>query len=203
MRRRFLGLITALLAATTATLTLAAPAKPDFNSGYYTHDGCPASNYDRIDPINIVFYGWGTWDRAASQIQTHAGWYDQSGSSQAFVDHGNCYGMTTQRASGMYSRFHIRLHPIHYDGGLGWTTVGDAHHEDFVWYCPGHAVDSNGSSGSGFDQGRRQTRIAFQNAGHSWYSAYWGNTQNFQQCDGDFARSDGTTVFIVLHQFNH
>jgi hypothetical protein len=175
-----------------------------FDTGYYTHSDCPADNYDRVDPINIVFWDWGTWDRAASQTESHAGWTWTGGSTQTFVDHGDCYDLTTQRASGsvLSSRFHIRLHPIHWDDTLGWTTVGDAHHEDFVWYC-GHAVDANGSDGSGFDQGRRALRIAFENAGHGWYSRFWGNTQSFKQCDGDYASSDGYTVFIRLHQLNH
>lgn len=193
-----------LLLVLAAALVLVAPAWAHFETGYYTHHDCPADNYDRVDPINVVFYDWGTWDRAVSQTQTHAGWNNSDGSTQTFVDHGNCYSMATQRASaGVWSsRFHIRFHPIHWDDTLGWTTVGDAHHEDFVWYC-GHAVDSNGSSGSGFDQGRRQLRISYENAGHSWYSRYWGNTQNFKQCDGDYAGSDGYTVFIHLHQLNH
>jgi hypothetical protein len=175
-----------------------------FDSGLYTHSNCPADNYDRVDPINVVFWDWGTWDRAAHQIQTHTGWANDGGSTQTFVDHGDCYEMATQRASGgvLSSRLHIRLHPIHFDDALRWTTVGDAHHEDFVWYC-GHAVDANGANGSGFDQGRRQLRIAFENAGHGWSSRYWGNTQNFKQCDGDYAGSDGYTVFIRLHQLNH
>lgn len=188
----------------TALITCVGVAIGHFNTGLYTHSNCPADNYDRVDPINVVFWDWGTSDRVLSQIQSHAGWLNASGSSQTFVDHSACYEMAGQRASGSTAstRFHVRLHPIHLDEALRWTSVGDAHHEDFVWYC-GHAVDSNGSSGSGFDQGRRQLRTLFENAGHSWYSRYWGNTQNFQQCDGDYAGSDGYTVFIRLHQANH
>ena len=87
------------------------------------------------------------------------------------------------------------------DDTLRWTTIGDAHHEDLT-YC-GHAVDANGSTGSGFDQGRRELRIQMENGGHGWYSEFWGNTQNFQQCDGDYASSDGYTVFSRAHQINH
>jgi hypothetical protein len=201
--RRSLALV---IGATLVTvLGLAASASAHFNTGLYTHNGCPGTNTNRVDPINFVFDIWGTWDRAMSQMRTHSGWYDQGGSTQTFVDHGNCYQMISQAASAgvSSSRFHIRLHPIHHDDYVGWTSVGDAHHEDFVWYCPGHAVDSNGSNGSGFDQGRRQLRTAFSNAGHSWTSVWWGNTQNFRQCDGDYAGSDGYTVWVDLHQFNH
>ena len=153
-----------------------------------------------------MFHDWGTWDRAVSQIQAHAAWWDGGGTSQAFVDHGLCRGnQIAQRADACpwcaISRHHIRLHPIDHDPFIGWTTVGDAHHEEVTW-C-GHVVNANGSNGSGFDQGRRQLRIRFENAGHGWYSTFWGNTQNMQQCDGRWARSDGYTVFIRLHQLNH
>ena len=194
------------LALLGALLISVAPASAHFDTGMYTHHGCPAGNNDRIDPINIVFYGWGTWDRAVSQIQSHAAWTHSSGSTQTFVDHGNCYTMHAQRASGsgVSTRFHVRLHPIHRDPTYGWTTVGGAHHEDWVNFPPcGHAVDSNGPNGSGFDWGRRQLRIMFQAGGHQWEAYWWGNTQNFRQCDGDWARSDGITVWINMHQVNH
>lgn len=190
--------------ATVATAAVLAPqARADFQPGYYTHGSCAGTAASRIDPVNFAYWDWGTWDRAVSQTQTHAGWLDTGGSSQYFFDHGNCYTMTAQRADGgtASSRHHIRFHPIHSDATLGWTTIGDAHHEDFT-YC-GHAVDANGPSGSGFDQGRRQLRVLLENGGHGWYSEFWGNTQNFQQCDGDYASSDGYTVFSRAHQINH
>jgi len=40
-------------------------------------------------------------------------------------------------------------------------------------------------------------------AGHSSSRVWWGNTQSFKQCDGDYAASDGWTVFVSLHQVNH
>jgi hypothetical protein len=175
-----------------------------FNPGGYTHGSCAGNYYSRIDPVNFVFWDWGTWDRAVNNIHAHAGWYDDGGSGQYFFDNGNCHFMTAQRASDGVSstRFHIRLHPIYHDASYGWTTIGDAHHEDFVWHC-GHAVDSNGPEGSGFDQGRRQLRILQEWGGHGWFSEWWGNTQNFQQCDGDYASSDGYTVFSHAHQGYH
>jgi hypothetical protein len=199
--RRFLLVV---LAVSTCALVVTAAGTAHFDTGHYTHRGCPASNYDRIDPINFVFWDWGTIGRAENAIVAHAGWANTSGSSQTFVDHGACYAMSGQRASAgaTSSRYHIRLHPVHADGALGWTTVGGVHHEDLVWNC-GHAVDSNGPGGSGFDQGRRQLRTLLENAGHSWYSRWWGNTQNFKQCDGDYAASDGYTVFVRAHQAFH
>jgi hypothetical protein len=193
-----LAVVAVLLAAVLAT-----EGQADFSPGYYTHGSCAGTAESRIDPVNFVFWDWGTWDRAVSQTQTHSGWSDDNGDGQYFFDHGNCSFMTAQRASAglQSSRFHIRYHPIHSDPSLGWTTIGDAHHEDAT-YC-GHATDANGPNGSGFDQGRRQLRAHLENAGHGWYSEFWGNTQNFQQCDLDYASSDGYTVFSRAHQVNH
>jgi hypothetical protein len=171
----------------------------------YTHGACPVSPANRVDPINVVFTSWGTWGRAESQIVSHAGWTATSGSTQSFADHGNCFPMHTQRASGHGSRFHVRVRGQHPDAVLGWAAVAAAHHEDNVLFpvpC-GHAVDSNGPGGSGFDQGRDELERAFTLAGHSAYRLWWGNTQSFKQCDGDYAASDGWTVFIELHQAGH
>jgi hypothetical protein len=187
-------------------LSGASPAAAHFDAaGMYTHTSCPATPSTRVDPVNVVFTGWGTWGRTVSQIESHAGWTASSGSAQSFVDHGACYPPHAQRASGEGSRFHIRLRGQHPDPALGWTATGDAHHEDVVLFpvpC-GHAVDSNGAGGSGFDQGRDEVEQRFAAAGHSSYRVWWGNTQSFKQCDGDYAGSDGWTVFIRLHQVNH
>jgi len=201
-----------LVVASTIALLVALPASARLgrsshfdNSAPYTHGGCPGTTSNRIDPLNVVFWDWGTYDRVFSQIQSHAGWNDDGGSSQTFVDHSTCYAMHGQRASsGIAStRFHIRIRGQHSDPSLGWTATGDAHHEDLVITC-GHAVDSNGPSGSGFDQGRNTLRTYFSNAGHSISTNnFWGNTQNFKQCDGDLAGSNGYTTFIQLHQVNH
>jgi hypothetical protein len=186
-------------------LIAAASASAHFDtSGQYTHNASGCGNHTRIDPINVVFYDWGTWGRAEDQITDHAVWWYDDGTRQKFYGHGDCYGMHTQRASldRYNSRFHIRLRGQHSDPSLGWTTTGDAHHEDLVIPC-GHAVDSNGSNGSGFDQGRAQLSNAMSMGGHSYYYTWWGNTQSFEQCDGDMASSDGVVSFIQLHQVNH
>ena len=195
-----------LLAIPVALLVLVTPARAHFDAtSTYTQRSCPAGPETRVDPINVVFHGWGTWGRAVSQIEAHAGWSSTSGTTQWFVDHGACRPMHAQRASGSGSRFHVRLRGQHSDDRLGWTTVAGAHHEDLVLFplpC-GHAVDSDGPGGSGFDQGRDELRDRFAAAGHSWYREWWGNTQSFKQCDGDYAGSDGWTVFVELHQVNH
>jgi hypothetical protein len=183
-----------------ATLLFASAAAAHFQVNVYTHSQCPPSPPgSRIDPVNFVFYDVGTTTRAVNHTQYHAGWYDDGGSSQNFADHTGCYAMDAQRASqGVSStRFHIRFHQFDHQTEYGWTSVGDAHHEDLVWHC-GHAVDSNGPNGSGFDQGRRELRIRLEAGGHPWWSSYWGNTANFRQCDGDYAASDGTTVWAGI-----
>jgi hypothetical protein len=171
----------------------------------YTHRTCPASPTTRTDPVNVVFHGWGTWGRAADQVESHTGWAWTSGSSQSFVDHGVCRPFHAQRASSFGSRFHVRLRGQHPDVLLRWTAAAAAHHEDLVLLplpC-GHAVDSNGPGGSGFDQGRDELRDRMALAGHASYRVWWGNTQSFKQCDGDFAGSDGWVLFVELHQVNH
>jgi len=189
-----------------ALVCSAEPALAHFDAGdAYTHSDCPATASNRVDPVNVVFTGWGTWGRAASQIETHAGWDATSGSTQFFADHGGCYSLHAQRASGEGSRFHVRLRGQHPDPTLGWTATGGVHHEDLVFFpapC-GHAVDSNGAGGSGFDMGRAELELVFAAAGHAVERVWWGNTQSFRQCDGDYAASDGWTAFILLHQVNH
>jgi hypothetical protein len=199
-RASFLSVLVALGAA------LAGPASAHFDSSSrYTYRTCPATVESRVDPVNVVFHGWGTWGRAASQIESHAGWTSTSGSSQSFADHGGCYEMHAQRASGEGTRYHVRVRGQHPDTSLGWTATGDAHHEDLVVFpvpC-GHAVDSNGPEGSGFDQGREELRLRLESAGHPTYRVWWGNTRSFKQCDGDYASSDGWVVFVAVHQVNH
>jgi hypothetical protein len=62
----------------------------------------------------------------------------------------------------------------------------------------GDAVDANGSDGSGFDQGRCELGSSFNRQGFPIDHGNWGNTQNFKQCDGDWAGSDGTGNRIKL-----
>ena len=201
---RLLAVVLAISAVALGLRTGAGVAHFD-GADPYTHAGCPAAFENRVDPVNVVFTGWGTWGRAESQIQSHARWTTTSGSGQSFVDHDACRPMHTQRASGEGTRFHTRLRGQHQDVVLGWTSMGDAHHEDLVAFpvpC-GHAVDSSGPGGSGFDQGRDELARRFASAGHSSRRVWWGNTQSFKQCDGDYAASDGWAVLIELHQVNH
>ena len=197
--------VVSLLVAGCGLATAAATSAHFDASGRYTHRACPVGASTRTDPVNVVFQSWGTWGRAASQIESHAAWTSTSGSDQLFVDHGACSVQHAQRASGEGSRFHVRLRGQHWDPALGWAAAAAAHHEDLVLFplpC-GHAVDANGPGGSGFDQGRDALEAAFAAAGHATSRAWWGNTQSFKQCDGDYAAADGWMLFIGLHQVNH
>ena len=201
MHRLALALLAAALVSLPGTTALAHFDGAD----RYTHAACPASAANRTDPVNVVFTSWGTWGRAESQVESHASWTTASGAMQSFGDHDSCSPLHTQRASGDGSRFHVRVRGQHPDATLGWTALAAAHHEDLVIVplpC-GHAVDANGPSGSGFDRGRDELERRFAGAGHTSYRVWWGNTQSFKQCDGDYAGSDGWTVFIQLHQVNH
>ena len=198
-----------LLLALLVLVCAPPPALAHFDTGHYTHKDCPADNFDRVDPINIVFRDWGTIGRAVNNLDFHPDWHDQEGTNQAFVDHGNCYDMADQRSSAiaLQTRSHIRLHPIHFDdGGVGWTTVGDAHFED-IEGCgikPSHAVrEDEGPGGSGYDRARNDLFFTFDGFGHSAWYAWWGNTQSMQQCDGQIASSDGNVVWITVHQGTH
>lgn len=195
-----------LVASGAGALLVVSGAPAHFDaSARYTHRSCPVSAATRSDPINVVFHGWGTWGRVESQVESHASWTAASGTSQLFLDHGSCSPQHTQRANGEGTRFHVRVRGQHWDDALGWAAAAGAHHEDLVLFplpC-GHAVDANGNEGSGFDQGRDELETRFAAAGHATSRAWWGNTQSFKQCDGDWASSDGWTVFVRLHQVNH
>jgi hypothetical protein len=198
-------LLVSLLAVSLALVFVArSPAHFD-SSGRYTHSACPVADSTSSDPVNVVFHAWGTWGRAQGQVESHAGWRSSSGSAQVFLDHGGCSPQHTQRASGEGSRYHVRARGEHWDTALGWAALAAAHHEDLVLFplpC-GHAVDSNGSAGSGFDQGRDELERRFRDAGHTTSRVWWGNTRSFKQCDGDYAASDGWTLFVRLHRVSH
>lgn len=193
-----------------AMALVVAPASAHFDaSDKFTHaDNAGCASGSHKDPINVVFYTWGTYGRVDSQIRSHAGWVDTGAESQEFADHGYCYDMHDDLADGEGTRNHIRFRGQHSDTSLGWPAWGGVHHEDYVSFPQclpngGHAVDANGPNGSGYDQGRALLNQFMYDGGHSYYYAWWGNTQNFEQCDGDLAGSDGYTSYIQLHQVNH
>jgi hypothetical protein len=205
-RGGFAVLIPLVLTALALVLAFARPADAHFQTYPYTLNGCPADLSRTVDPVNMVFWNKADGGTTKNNIGYHTGWTNHSGSTQYFSSHSVCGEMYDQTANGCVActRTHIRYKKTYdNDSTLGITSRGDAHHEDWVQTCHygagGHAVDANGSSGSGFDQGRKLVRAYFDgDPGHPWYSNYWGNTRNFKQCDGDYAGSDGYTVYIKL-----
>lgn len=174
------------------------------SGNYSKQSGCP-SNGSSLDPVGVVFFGsTGHAAGAAAAVEQHAGWSVSGGGSQGLnVHQGNgnyaCKGTDHQRANGTLSRFHVRLWFVNATSGQStMKSVGTPHHEDFVTSPPcGHAVDSNGPTGSGFDWGRRKLSEEMFDGGHTGQqNQYWGNTANFRQCDGDLAGSSGTGVLI-------
>jgi hypothetical protein len=126
------------------------------------------------------------------------------------------------------SRYHVRLWNIPAPGGPAGEvkTVGTPHHEDFIkhagWgpistpdhcnsipfevggakFSGNHAVDEGGveqNKDSGFDQGRRKLREKFETM-HTTEFEYWGNTNEYEQCDEDKAGSNGTGIIIWLRR---
>ena len=210
------------LAVSLVAVICVQPAKAHFQVNAYTHKGCPATAANRIDPINVVFYDWGTVDRAFSQTKSHTmpsypfNWKSgQGGSSQKFQDHQGqtCVNQTYHLASNPFDispRHHIRLHPIHQDANWGWTTVGDAHLEDWVQgnpynrcsYFGNHAVKPNGFNDSRNSLWLDNYRYFPQGHYNAFYQ-YWGNDAVRPQCNGNRPASDGWVLWINLHQLNH
>lgn len=203
-----------LAAAATLALTLPSAAAAHFNSGLYSHraDNCSS----RSDPITIVFYGYATASRSNNHVRAHTGWGGGSGGGQYFASHGICGPGTYHAESGTFSRYHIRMRKT-YDADTTWrgtTTTSTPHHEDWIGVigCY-HAVDRGGVSqpypynqgNSGFDQGRKRIFNAlYGESGHTFaLSENWGNTQEFKQCDDDWAGSNGTVFWFRIPNSSH
>lgn len=126
--------VTAVALTLVAVLAgaLAGEGRAHFSAGSYTHNACPHNPPStRVDPVNIVFYRNATGAAADSAVVSYAGWTNTTGSTQWFISHAACGGMSHQRASGTFSRFHIRMRKTyHNDATLGTTTQASAHHED-------------------------------------------------------------------------
>jgi hypothetical protein len=123
-------------------------------------------------------------------------------------------------------RWHTRLWFVPATNGKSeLKTVGTPHHEDLVannswlpfglgdneceveyvgvdWKIAGHAVDEGGikqnddENGSGFDWGRERLGEQFKKHDYEVIPENWGNTEEFQQCDGDWAGSNGRGLSI-------
>ena len=173
------------------------------------------------DPIGVLFRGKRAGvSNVARETEAYTGWeWAENPNKQGVkVNTGGeykCRETDAARASQTdvlpLNRNHVRFIPATF-GTSDLKTVGTPHHEDFVVHNPlggdhcqqefingNHAVDSNGKEGSGFDVGRQRLKRAFRDYDHKVEPEKWGNTESFEQCDEDFAASDGWGVTIWIN----
>jgi hypothetical protein len=175
---------------------------------HYSFKNGTCTEANRVDPVTIVFWNLATTDRVNQNINQHTDLdHGASPNAQHFGTSGQCLGQTVDKSSCAQvacTRWHIRgrlaaaSHAVY-----GTTTQSTPHHEDWVLTCfpPNHAVDKGGVSegtSSGFDQGRDHILSGFLIDGHVQETVYWGNTQEFPQCDGDLAGSLGWVYYIKI-----
>ena len=189
-------------------LVLFAPSRGDAHfvqSSYaFGANGCTVEQ--RSDPVTMIFYGsLGTAAYSDATVRSFAGWTWRTGNDQWLQSHGLCNQFNFQDASAItLTRYHVRLWQM---PGLDlkdrYVTYATPHHEDFVigggCGIPGnHAIDANGSQGSGFDQGRTQLGTIIGRTYPLGDIQNWQNTQTFRQCDGDLASSNGLVLWYRL-----
>ena len=208
MRRPFLAGIA--LAAVAVCLAVLVPAgSAHFTPGYYTHttSNC-ANNFNRIDPISLVFYYRATPDRVGFHVQYHTGWSDKSGDGQWFKTHDSpdiCVfnGTEWQRASGgsRDDRYHVRYaNGYDFDATYENTVISSPHYETITYVGDRsifgeHAVTS--APPGGFVLARNELYNRMVSGGHGVRPAvYWGNTEPRPQCDRQTVASDGYTYFV-------
>lgn len=159
------------------------------------------------DPVGALFEGSAAGvSNVASQIRRrdHGNWPFESGTgTQGMYVHDNdspghfCRANEDAPTQGGTTKSHIRLWKSNAPN-VPIKTAGTPHREDLV-SC-GHAVISNQETGgeSGFDIARRDLRDEFRQAGHVASDVYVGNTQAIQQCDGEYASSNGNRAIITI-----
>jgi len=190
-------------------------------AGWYSFGASNCNGDSRSDPIGVLFRGRrASASNVAKQVKLHttlldpwSGWIHDVSKGQYLWVLLNGGGYDCREANesvaeasdaGPYSRFHTRLWFIPATNGSSeLKTIGTPHHEDWITYNPlnnhctgvtgagSHAVDQNGSNGSGFDQGRHKLKEAFEEGGHKVESEEWGNTEEIEQCDEGLAGSNG------------
>jgi len=183
---------------------------------WYTYTkGTNCADKKQVDPINVVFYGRdATAGRTDAFVDKYMGWGDATDSgTQGFLTP-RCRLAVHQRADGSTreTRNHVRLRQRERrKGARRHFTVGDAHHEDLSGRGPfngcgirgKHAVSEGSvrepsSNGSGFDQGRELMANRWEARGRRVTKPFKGNTHAFEQCDGDFAGSDGRVAYMTI-----
>jgi FG-GAP-like repeat len=223
------GGVLAALTAVLAIILFTAPKADAIGlgpAGWYSFGDNDCNEDSRSDPIGVLFRGRrASAHNVANQIKHHAGWWNDVTKDQYLwvLLNGGSYDCREANESvaeasdiGPYSRYHTRLWFIPATNGSSeLKTIGTPHHEDWKWrnpfnHCSGatqvgsHAVDKGGvnqsTHESGFDRGRHKLKEAFQNAGHLVQPPEeWGNTYEIEQCDEEWAGSDGWGLSIWVN----
>ena len=213
-----IGIAAAIVTLTTLSLPATAKAIGIGESGHYSFTGSDCAQGGRVDPVGVLFVGPHANARnVAAQVSRQAGWEQElfHGTQWLWVHTGNgnysCNGTNFQQATQPDfppgKRYHVRLWfiPATKDSKPR-KTVGTPHHEDLT-ECEGlipdvgHSVDSNGPEGSGFDQGRKQLARRFFAHGRPVIEEKWGNSEDFPQCDGDWAGSNGLGAAVTIQTY--
>ncbi len=187
---------------------------------WYTYTkGTNCADKKQVDPINVVFYGRdATAGRTDAFVDKYMGWGDATDSgTQGFLTP-RCRLAAHQRANGSTdeTRHHVRLRQLDKKrGARRLFSAGDAHYEDHVGSIANpftgcgrgkHAVkkgavdrkpEDRGANGSGFDQGRELMADRWGARGRRVTKPFKGNTHS-EQCDGDFAGSDGRVAYMTI-----
>src|SRR6476620_538095 len=198
-------------------------------AGWYAFGDSSCSEGSRSDPIGVLFRGKSaSAHNVAEQVKIHPDWnYDVQKNQYLWVlQNGGTYDCREANESVAESpdslptsRYHVRLWFIPATkGSLELKTIGTPHHEDWVAFNPAnnhcegavgvgsHAVDKGGVGQgleSGFDRGRHKLKSSFEASGHPITSENWGNTKEFEQCDKDWAGSDGWGLNIwIIHSMS-
>jgi hypothetical protein len=207
----FVAAVLVGLAGTTAAIHAPISRAHFSTSGQYSHsDSACTSSTNRKDPVMDVFYNNATAANVGTHIQHHTGWTNQEGGTQWYKIHADptvCAenASTSQRASGCGScdRTHVRFkQTYHGDATWGTTSIATPHNEQWVvfngcGYPGGHAVYDPW----GFQDGRTMIYNNMVPAGGHTFagSSLWGNTQEMQQCNGDWVGSvDGKVDYIRI-----
>jgi hypothetical protein len=188
--------------------------------GYNSQSGSRAWAWS--DPVTLIFrdlYRHG-FAYVVDDVVQH-GWGTNTQGGPQWIVNGTtgCRLMDAQRATTCPSspsppfgfactRYHVRffrITPLE----NSYHTFATPHHEDWVsvsincsswWTCRpricGHAVDSNGPEGSGFEQGKARMVNLFSDTQIS--SMFVGNSQSVKQCDDDMAGNEDGIVFWIF-----
>lgn len=197
------GVIAALLAVAHA-----GQASHAINSTlHYSFKNGACTTANRVDPVTVVFTNLATTDRVNQNVNQHTDLdHGASPGPQHFGFSGACLEQTVDKSSCAQiacTRWHIRgRQATATHATYGTTTQSTPHHEDWIvgsgCGVGNHAVDAGTGGNSGFDQGREHIFDGFIQGGHTWESSFWGNTQQFPQCDGELAASSGSVYYIKI-----